>query len=170
MGLLCLKVFPLCKAFITWSTCMSLAVHGAPLLACSTKFMHLLASGPKLVTSGQLRQALFWLLPSFTSSDMCLIPSKLGIAQCCRTFQSLHAHHLESSAFQDIWAAFLTLSASKKIPSECHHSQSRVTASHEHGSQSYLTTLVLSGQHSNMSVTLTCLGLASLCPIYVLRP
>lgn len=111
MGLLCLKVFPLCKAF----TCMSLAVHGAPLLACSTKFMHLLASGPKLVTSGQLRQALFWLLPSFTSSDMCLKPSKLGIAQCCRTFQSLHAHCLESSAFQDIWAAFLTLSANKKF-------------------------------------------------------
>lgn len=87
---------------------------------------------------------------------MCPIPSKLGIVLCHKTFQSLHACLLESSPFQDIWAAFLTLSTSKKFLLSVILPKG---ASHKCGSQCHLMSLVLSEQHSKM----THLGLASIC-------
>lgn len=96
MGLSGLKTFPLGEALIT-------SVHGAHFLVSSTKFIHHLSSG-LLDIIDKFSSASCPLLHHLT----CPIPSKLGVAQCCKTFQSLHAHLLESSAFQDIWAAFLT--------------------------------------------------------------
>lgn len=113
-----------------------------------------------LWTSGHHRQVLFCLLPSLTSSDVSYT-IKIRCSPMLQNFSKLACTSSWIKCLPGHTGCFSDWKS--KIPSECHHSQSRVTASHEHSSYSHLTALSLTGQHARMLIALTPLRLAGIC-------